>query len=140
MKAWLFVATIIAPATLLAQAPRSPTTSLRIVDAQGVEVVVANVAIDYGSMITTDLQTDGIRLQQGDGSVVVKWSGVDTIRVTGTDSTSRPPKVALQVVMRSKARRPATLAEKGRMLLIGQTDLGDYQIDLHKVRLIVPVR
>ena len=86
------------------------------------------------------MQADGIRLQQGDGIVVVKWNTVDTIRVVATNDTTRPPTLHLQVVMRNGARRTATLADKGHMQLIGQTDLGDYALDLHKMRVIVPLR
>jgi hypothetical protein len=139
MKAWFLGATILAPAALCAQGAR-PLTSLRVVDAQGGEGVVSNATIDYGGMISTDVQRDGIRLQQGDGAVLVKWSAVDTIRVTTVTDSTRPPTLRLEVVLRNGTRRPATLFEKGHMLIVGQTDLGNYALDLHKVRSIVPVR
>jgi hypothetical protein len=138
MKAHIVGSLLIAPATLLAQSTRQ-AAALRVVDAQGVQVVVANARIDYGGMFASDLQMDGIRLQQGDGVVSVKWSTVDTIRVIATDS-ARPPTLRLEVVLRNGVRRPATLLEQGHMQLIGQTDLGDYVLDLHKIRLIVPMR
>jgi hypothetical protein len=139
MKGMFLVVALIAPIVLSAQA--TPLlTSLRIVDAQGVEAVVAKAIIDYGGMVTSDMQTDGIRLNQGDGAVFAKWSVVDTIRVTGVDESTRPATLRLQVVLRNGTRRPATLFEKGRMQLLGETDLGEYSLDLHKVRLIVPAR
>ena len=114
--------------------------SLRVVDTQGATVVVTNARIDYGGVLLPDVQTAGIRLQQGDAAVIAKWSAIDTIRVIGVDSTTRPATLRLQVVLRTGVKRPATLLEQGHMRLIGETDLGEYSLDLHKIRLIVPVR
>jgi hypothetical protein len=139
MRARSFILLVFASTGALARDSRLPT-SLRIVDAQGVEVIVANARIDYDGLLSSDVQTDGIRLQQGDGAASVKWSTVDTIRVVSVADITRPPTVRLQVVLRNGVRRGATLVEQGHMQLLGQTDLGDYAIDLHKVRLIVPVR
>ena len=139
MKRGFLVGALIIPGALAAQDAR-PRTPLRIVDARGAEVVVTQPTIDYGGALSTDRVSDGIRLQQGDGMVSVKWGAVDTIRVTSVNDSTRPPTLHVQVVLRNGTRRPATLLEKGRMQLLGQTDLGDYVLDLHKVRLIVPVR
>jgi hypothetical protein len=139
MKASVLTLTLVVPASLFAQGGRT-STSLRVVDAQGVEVVVADARIDYGGMVVPDMLTDGIRLQQGDGAVLMKWTAVDSIRVVAINDSTRPPMLRVQVVLRSGVRRNATLAEKGHMELLGQTDLGEYSLDLHKVRVIVPVR
>ena len=118
----------------------APATDLRIIDSQGTEVVVMGATIDYGGFLTTDRQTDGIRLLRGDGAVLVKWSAVDTIRVTKVDESVRPSRIELEVVLRNRNRVPAALFRKGQMRLVGTTELGNYSIALDKIRLIVPVR
>jgi hypothetical protein len=65
---------------------------------------------------------------------------MDTLRVTKRDSAAKPPRVDLEIVLRSHKRVPATLLRAGKMQLLGRTDLGDYTIDLDKIRRIVPVR
>jgi len=118
----------------------APPTDLRITDSRGTSVVVTGATIDYGGMLATDQQSDGIRLLQGDGAVLLKWSNVDTIRVTRVDESETPPRIDLEVVLRDGKRVPATLLRKGRMQLLGKTQLGDYSIGLDKIRMIVPVR
>jgi hypothetical protein len=118
----------------------APPTDLRITDSRGTSVVVTGATIDYGGMLATDKQSDGIRLLQGDGAVLLKWSDVDTIRVTKVDESEIPPRIDLEVVLRDRKRVPATLLRKGRMQLLGKTELGDYSIGLDKIRMIVPVR
>ena len=113
-------------------------TDLRIVDSQGVELVVTGASIDYGGAFSADMEAEGLRIQQGDGVTLVRWSAVDSIKVFKVDSAKTTYR--LEVLMRTGKRRPATLLEKGRMQLIGKTDLGDYAIDLRKVRAIVPVK
>ena len=71
---------------------------------------------------------------------MLKWSNVDTIRVTRVDESETPPRIDLEVVLRDGKRVPATLLRKGRMQLLGKTQLGDYSIGLDKIRMIVPVR
>ena len=113
---------------------------LRIIDSKGAEVVVAAAAVDYGGMLLADRDLEGIRLQQGDGTVLAKWATIDTLRITKVDESTRPATITVEVVTRDGKRRTATLLEKGRMLVTGKTDLGEYSIDLKKVRTIIPVR
>ena len=113
--------------------------SLRVTDSKGTIVVVADAAIDYGGMVAKERNIEGIRLRKGDGIVTVRWTSIETIRVIAIVG-SRKPVVHLEVILRNGKRHMATLVEKGRMLLVGTSELGDYSIDLHKVRLIAPVR
>ena len=113
---------------------------LRITDSRGAEVVVAGVAIDYGGLLSADKEARGIRVEQGDGLVLLKWSDLDTLNVTKRDEAVKPARVELEIILRNHRRVPATLSRTGRMLLVGRTDLGDYTIDLDKIRRIVPVR
>jgi hypothetical protein len=122
------------------QQTRATPTNLLITDSQGTDVVVIGVSIDYGGMLSVDKETRGIRVLQGDGAVLVKWTDVDTLRVTKRNDAVKPPRVELEIVLRNHKRVPAALLRAGKMHLLGRTDLGDYAIDLDKVRRIVPVR
>ena len=113
---------------------------LKIKDSRGTEVLLTNASIDYSSLLTSDKEREGIRLLQGDGLVTVKWTDIDTLTVLRTDDSVRPARTELEIVLRSGKKVPAALLRKGQMKLLGKTDLGDYAIDLDKVRTITPVR
>jgi hypothetical protein len=113
---------------------------LRIIDSRGTEVVVQSAAIDYGGFMASEVETQGIRLMQGDGSVMVKWTDITTLKVTRRDESVKPPRIEMEVVLRSQKRVPAALLRQGRMKLTGKTELGEYSIDLDKVRAITPLK
>ena len=120
--------------------PHQQPTSLRVVDTGGTEVVVNRAVVDYGGMFSADREAEGLRVRQGEGTVLIRWSTVDSLKIAKVDSATRPPTVHLEVVLRNGTRRTATLLQKGRMQLLGTTDLGDYTVDIPKLRVIVPVR
>jgi hypothetical protein len=113
---------------------------LKITDSGGTAVVVTGAAIDYGGFLSSDLETQGIRLLQGEGIVTVKWTDIDTINVTGKDESVKPPRLKLEVVLRNGRKVAASLVRQGQMKLKGRTELGEYAIDLEKVRHIAPAR
>jgi hypothetical protein len=113
---------------------------LKITDSGGTAVVVTGAAIDYGGFLSSDLETQGIRVLQGEGIVTVKWADIDTINVTGKDESVKPPRLKLEVVLRNGKKVPAALVRQGQMKLKGRTELGEYAIDLEKVRHIAPAR
>jgi hypothetical protein len=118
----------------------APPFDLRVTDSRGTHVVVMQASINYGGMFSVDRQTDGIRVQQGDGIATLKWADVDSLNVTRVDSTAKPARIELSVRLRNGKRVAAELFRKGDMKLTGRTDLGEYEIDLEKIRTIVPVR
>ena len=120
-------------------AARAAATDLKVTDSRGREVVVAGAAIDYGGFMT-DRETSGIRLLQGDGMVTAKWTEIDTLTVTKTDTSVKPPRVEMEVLLRNGRKVPVELFRQGQMKIVGRTELGDYSIDLDKVRAIAPVR
>jgi len=124
--------------TLVASAVSA--ADLRITDSRGTEVVVQSAAIDYGGFVSSEMETQGIRLMQGDGSVMVKWTDIETLKVTRRDESVKPPRIELEVVLKSQKKVPAALFRQGRMKLTGKTELGEYSIDLDKVRAITPVK
>ena len=74
-----------------------------------------------------------------------RWFGAAEVERRRHDSvTTRDaatsPRVDLEVVLRSHKRVPASLLRVGKMQLAGLTELGDYAIDLEKIRRMVPVR
>jgi hypothetical protein len=127
---------------LLLQVSAAPVLAadLRITDSSGATVVVIGASIDYGGFLAADVITDGIRVMQGDGMVMVKWADVESLTVTGRDDTVKPARVKLEIVLKSGTKVPASLARQGRMKLSGKTELGEYSIDLDKIRAITPVR
>ena len=119
---------------------RALATDLQVTDSQGTMVVVKDAAVDYGSMLASDIDREGFRIQQGDAVVRVKWSAVESVSITKVDSSVKPVRVELEVVMLSGTRAPGTLFRKGAMILTGAAPLGEYTIALEKVRRLAPVR
>jgi hypothetical protein len=129
----LLAALLLVPASVEA-------ADLRITDSRGTEVVVQSAAIDYGGFMASEMETQGIRLMQGDGSVMVKWTDIETLKVTRRDESVKPPRIEMEVVLRNQKKVPAALFRQGRMKLTGKTELGEYSIDLDKVRTITPLK
>lgn len=115
-------------------------TDLQVTDSQGTVVVVKDAAVDYGSMLSPDADKEGIRIQQGDAAIRVRWSEVQSLSITRVDSSTKPARIELEVVMVSGTRAPGTLLRKGAMTLTGKAPLGEYTIALEKVRRIAPMR
>ncbi|HTM02247.1 MAG TPA: hypothetical protein VL173_01990 [Vicinamibacterales bacterium] len=132
-SASVFAAVILLPVGAFA-------ADLRITDSRGREVVVSNAIVNYGSLLTVDEDKDGIRVEQGDGVVRLKWQDVDAIAVTKVDTTAKPARVELDVALKNGKHVPATLFRQGAMKLTGRSDLGDYSVDLDKIRRIAPVK
>jgi len=127
-------------AALLLVSASAGAADLRITDSRGTDVVVQSAAIDYGGFVASDIETQGIRLLQGDGSVMVKWADIETLKVTRRDESVKPPRIELEVVLKTQKKVPAALFRQGRMKLTGKTELGEYSIDLEKVRTITPLK
>ena len=113
---------------------------LKIKDSRGTEVLLTNASIDYGGLMASDKEIQGIRLLQGDGVVTVKWADIESLSIVRTDDSVRPPRIEVEVVLRNGKKAPAALLRQGQMKLLGKTELGDYSIDLAKVRAITPIR
>jgi hypothetical protein len=72
--------------------------------------------------------------------VTLNWTDVESVKVTRRDESVKPPRIEIEISLRSGKKVPAALFRQGQMKLVGRTELGDYSIDLDKVRAIVPVR
>ena len=132
-------AVVAACLALILPAVQAFAIDLRVTDSGGTTVVVTGASIDYGGFLASDRETMGIRVLQGEGAVTVKWTDIESLTVTGRDESVKPPRVKLEVILRGGKKVPVTLARVGRMKLVGKTDLGEYAIDLDKIKAIVPV-
>jgi hypothetical protein len=119
---------------------RVVAANLKIADSRGTEVVLTGASVDYSGFLASNKETQGIRVLQGDGLVVLKWTDVESLTVMRRDDSVKPPRLELEIVLRNGKRVPAALFRSGQVKLSGKTDLGDYSIDLEKVRTIMPVR
>jgi hypothetical protein len=111
---------------------------LRVMDSANVEILVKEISIDYGGLLGTDRENDGIRVTQGDASIIAKWADIESLTVTGRDAAAA--RMAVEIVLKSGKKVNANLVRKGRMKLVGKSDLGEYSIDLEKVKKITVVR
>jgi hypothetical protein len=112
---------------------------LRITDSTGAQVVVRGASIDYaGALGTAVRESNGIRVQQGDGTVTVKWKDVASVTMVRADDSSKG--LEADVLLRNGRRVRAVLQRPGDARLRGKTDLGDYSLDLDKVRSIETLR
>jgi hypothetical protein len=125
---------------LFVPAVRAAATDLKVTDSRGTEVTVTGAGIDYGGFLGSDKMEDGIRIQQGDGTVMLKWADVEALKVSKRDESVKPVRIEVEITLRGGKRASAALLRVGAMKLTGRTELGDYSIDLDKVRAITPVR
>jgi len=126
--------------TLTTALARLGPTTLRITDTKGVETVVSDVAIDYGTLFSSDVDSTGIRVLRGDANVFIKWATLDTLRAVRPSDATSPRPIEFDAVLRAGKRSRVALLRKGHMKLTGISEIGAYSIDLDSVRLIVPAR
>jgi len=62
------------------------------------------------------------------------------LKVSKRDESVKPVRIEIEIVLRGGRRATAALLRLGAMKLLGRTELGDYSIDLDKVRAIAPVK
>lgn len=127
---------LVVPAFLFLAAPVY-ATDVRVTDSGGVEVLVKDVNIDYGGLLGSDKETEGIRVSQGEALVTAKWEDIQSLIITGRDPVAS--RMTVEIILKDGKKVPATLVRKGRMKLTGRADLGDYAIDLEKIRKITTV-
>jgi hypothetical protein len=110
---------------------------VRIMDSGGSEVLVKDINIDYGGLLGSDKETEGVRVSQGEALVTAKWADIQSLVITGRDAAAG--RMTVEIILKDGKKVTATLLRKGRMKLMGKSDLGDYAIDLEKVRKITTV-
>jgi hypothetical protein len=123
--------------TFLVLATPAMAADLRVMDSAGVEVLVKEISIDYGGLLGTDKESEGVRVSQGEALVTAKWIDIDSLTITGRDATQKL--MTVEISLKSGKKVNATLVRKGRMKLAGRSDLGDYSIDLEKIKKVIVV-
>jgi hypothetical protein len=113
-------------------------TDLKITDTSNTIIVVHDAFIDYGGLMG-DKEADGLRIYQGEAMVTALWANIRSVTLTGK-TTSAEPRPTAEIIPRKGTKINTTLVSKGRMRLSGKTDLGDYAIDLEKIRIIEPLQ
>ena len=113
-------------------------TDLKITDASNTIIVVHDAFIDYGGLMG-DKEAEGLRIYQGEAMVTALWANIRSVTITGK-TTSAEPRPTAEIIPRKGSKINTTLVSKGRMRLSGKTDLGDYAIDLEKIRIIEPLQ
>ena len=110
---------------------------VRVVDSAGVEVLVREISIDYSGLLGSDKETEGVRVAQGEALVTAKWTDIQSLTITGRDAAAA--RMTIEILLKDVKKVNATLVIKGRMKLMGKADLGEYSIDLEKIRKITTV-
>jgi hypothetical protein len=110
---------------------------VRITDSAGVEILVKDISIDYGGLLGSDKDAEGVRVTIGDAMVTAKWADIQSLTVTGRDAAAA--RMMVDIVLKSGKTQSGQLLRKGRMKLNGKADLGEYSIDLEKVKKITVV-
>jgi len=110
---------------------------VRITDSAGVEVLVREINIDYGGLLGSDKDNEGVRVTVGDATVTAKWADIQSLTVTGRDPAAA--RMTVEILLKSGKTQNGQLLRKGRMKISGKADLGDYSIDLEKIKKITVV-
>ena len=122
------------PLAFLALAGSAFAADVRITDSAGVEVLVREISIDYGGLLGSDKDSEGVRVTVGDATVTAKWADIQSMTVTGRDATAG--RMTVEILLKSGKAQAGQLLRKGRMKINGKADLGEYSIDLEKVKKI----
>jgi hypothetical protein len=110
---------------------------VRITDSAGVEVLVREINIDYGGLLGSDKDNEGVRVTVGDATVTAKWVDIQSLTVTGRDPAAA--RMTVEILLKNGKSQNGQLLRKGRMKISGKADLGDYSIDLEKIKKITVV-
>ena len=130
---------VVAFSLLLSSVPAA-AVDLKISDSRGTQVLLTSASIDYGGFMAADKETQGIRVLLGDGLVTARWSDIGMVKIVRKDDSVRPPRIEIEITLKNGKKVAAALYRQGQMKLLGKTELGDYSIDLERVRTIEPVR
>ena len=122
--------------------PAPVPTNLSITDKKGTVTVLTNPVINYAADAAgaSALVRDGIRVYQGQGQVVVKWSLIDKVTFAG-EAASAPDRLKGDIQLEGGRRLSAEfVVPTSRGVLTGKTDLGDFSIAFTDVATIATVK
>ncbi len=132
------------PVTAAPPAASVEPTHVRVTDTTGNVTTLAldaggGTMIDYTSysfMYTRDFEYGGLRLKQGEGTVSVRWEKIDRVVVKKLSSSD----AEAEITMHSGGTQTVGLVPWSKEGLAGETELGEFKIDLEKVRTIDVIR
>jgi hypothetical protein len=87
-----------------------------------------------------DIEYRGIRAYQGNGTVTIDWSRIDTLTITGRKTDVTPYRLQGEIVLKDKTQRRLELVFDSKKGLHGQTDLGEFSLPLQNVTTIVVIK
>lgn len=113
---------------------------VRVTDIKGTAVEVRNVYIDYTvypqfGVYSPDYERAGVRSDQGDGVVTIRWELIEQIVIRPVKPGVSPRRLEAEITLKNKKVLSLDLrnSEKG---LYGTTDLGDFNIGLGHISTI----
>ncbi len=110
---------------------------LRITDKSENVIQIEKAKIDYTSysfIYTPDFEYDGIRVHQGEGLVKINWDRIKLLEIFERDTTFKPNRLNGKVVFIDNDSSNVKLVSDSKKGLAGITGLGEFSIDLEKVK------
>jgi hypothetical protein len=112
---------------------------LKITDINGTVVDVLNARIDYTNysfIYTLDFESSGIRVYQGEGKVTISWSRISSLTVLQKKSDTIPDRLIADITFKDGKKSTMELVMESKKGLAGETQLGEFSIDLEKIKTI----
>ena len=121
-------------------APQQP--ELNVTTNTGDKIAIRNAFMDYtprGPHLVNEkyFEPGGITAIQGGGNVAVRWDRIAEVRITGFKSVKDRRILMAEIVLRD-GKEVAIGLRSG--FLVGETDLGKWEIDISEVKAIAPIK
>jgi len=118
--------------------PANDAAEVKVITNTGDEIVIRNAFMDYTpsgplGIVYQDIERKGITAIQSGGTVTVRWDRIAEVRITGSKTRVVMAEIALR-----DGRKVAVRLRSGR--LVGETELGTWQIDIGEVKTIAPMK
>jgi hypothetical protein len=134
MKKAMFMHALIASMSLLTCASIF-AVDLELTDIKGNQVELSDASLSFVLVKPEAQDTDhcsGIPLKQGEGTVVIKWANIRSISFADIPNVLS---LNMTVTLVDGSTRSMLVKREGRV--VGKAKLGDFTIDLPKVKMIV---
>lgn len=114
--------------------------NLRVTDKSGNVIELNDAEIDYTDysfIYTPDFENSGIRAYQGEGTTTIPWERIKEVTILSKDETTTPYRLKAKISFKKNTNEvDANLVMDSKKGLAGKTALGDFSIDLEKVKTI----
>ena len=112
---------------------------VKVTDTSGKSRIVRNVKIDYTQysvIYTPDFEYNGIRVVDGQARITIDWSKIEKVTALKLDMDNQ--KLTADIFLKNGGKQSMELVMDSHQGLVGETDLGEYHIDLEKIKIIEP--